>query len=261
MNLETKQKIKKVLENVMDRIIERRTVLEPFNEEEIMNKNPFGFRLVPIEIWKGSKFERSFVTSLGQAIFEQIAKIIAQGTGAEAQNQHDEELIIKTWRIEKIDEILKMQRQSKLIPDWGKETQEILELNNNKFENIKVKFDLYIKRKNGNEEYYSFKTVKPNLDQTEVAKRDMLRMKSGKEESEVFFALPFNPAGEGNNYRKAHSIPYRLFDMDKDECVLIGKELWDKIGEDKYTYLELMNIFEEVGVNYSNKIKKDYLGL
>ena len=88
MNIETRRKIEEHLRKVMKRIVEKRTVQEPFNEEEIKNKNPFGYRLVPIEVWKGSKFERSFVTSLGQGIFEQIAKIIAEGSGAMAENQY-----------------------------------------------------------------------------------------------------------------------------------------------------------------------------
>ena len=72
--------------------------------------NPFGYRLVPVEVWKGSKFERSFVTSLGQGIFEQIAKIIAEGSGAEAKNQYVKEINLNTWQIEQIDSILKKQR-------------------------------------------------------------------------------------------------------------------------------------------------------
>ncbi|EPS51666.1 Type II restriction endonuclease [Clostridium botulinum A1 str. CFSAN002368] len=256
MDNNTREKVENVLSDVMERIIDKRINKEPFKEEEISLKNPFGYRLVPIQIWKGSKFERSFVTSLGQAIFEQIAKIIAEGTGALAVNQYDTNLTINSWRVEKISEILREQRQSKLNPDWKKEVKDILSLTNSKYEDIKVKFDLYIKRQDGKEEYYSLKTVKPNLDQTEVAKRDMLYMKAGKEDSETYFALPFNPAGEGILYRKAHSIPYKLFDMDKDESVLIGSEFWNKVGNDKNTYNELLKLFEKVGNKYSKVIKK-----
>lgn len=261
MDNNTKKRVEKILFDVMDRIIDKRINKEPFNEEEILLKNPFGYRLVPIQIWKGSKFERSFVTSLGQAIFEQIAKVIAEGTGALAINQYDTELTINTWRLEKIDEILKEQRQSKIKPNWESEVEDIVSLNNNKYEDIKVKFDLYIKKQNGQEEYYSFKTVKPNLDQTELAKKSMFYIKAGKENGETYFGLPFNPAGEGNNYRKAHSIPYRIFDMDNDKCVLIGSELWNKIGDNENTYIELLDIFNKVGQKYSDIIKKDYLGL
>ncbi|MEW4901634.1 TdeIII family type II restriction endonuclease [Clostridium tetani] len=59
-------------------------------------------------------------TLLGQAILEQIAKVIAEDTGALAINQYDIKLIINTWRLEKIDEILRAQRQSKIEPNWKK---------------------------------------------------------------------------------------------------------------------------------------------
>ncbi|WP_407845744.1 TdeIII family type II restriction endonuclease [Clostridium tetani] len=69
---------------------------------------------------------------------------MAEDTGALAINQYDIKLIINTWRLEKIDEILRAQRQSKIEPNWKKEVEDILSLNNNKYKDIKVKFDLYI---------------------------------------------------------------------------------------------------------------------
>ncbi len=261
MNIETKKNIEELVSKMMERIIDKRINKEPFKEEDIERANPFGFRLVPIEIWKSAKFERSFVTSLGQAVFEQVAKIIAEGTGAYAENQHDENLTINTWRKEKIDELLISHRSSKKAPCWKDEVSEILSLSNSRYEDLKVKFDLYIRRADGQEEFYSLKTVKPNLDQTEIAKRDMLYTKACKERSEVYFALPFNPAGEGNNYRKVHSIPYKIFDMDSDESVLIGAKFWNKVGQDSNTFNELIEVFENVGQKYSNIIRKDYLGI
>ena len=45
--------------------LNRRTVTEPWNESVERANKPFHFALVPAEVWKGSKFERSFTTSLG----------------------------------------------------------------------------------------------------------------------------------------------------------------------------------------------------
>lgn len=270
MNIETISRVEEHLREVMSRIIEKRTIKEPFNEDEIRNKNPFGYRLVPIEVWKGSKFERSFVTSLGQGIFEQIAKIIAEGSGAIAENQYIKSIRLNSWQLEKIDNILENQRKQKMNskskdkknktkPKTIKEELEILnELDTDRYQDVNVLFDLYIKRKDGKEEYYSLKTVKPNLDQTETAKKDMLRLMTAEKNSEAYFALPYNPAGEGKFYKLAHSIPYKLFDMDNDENVLIGKELWNKIGNDKNTYDELLGIFDKVGEEYIEKIRREY---
>ncbi|GAA0860242.1 TdeIII family type II restriction endonuclease [Clostridium nitritogenes] len=273
MNIETKNKVEEHLREVMKRILEKRTIQEPFNEEDIKNKNPFGYRLVPIEVWKGSKFERSFVTSLGQGIFEQIAKIIAEGSGAVAENQYVKTIRLNSWQIERIDNILDKQRkQRKTVKNKAKdnsnrvktineELEFLRELETDRYQDVNVLFDLYIKRENGMEEYYSLKTVKPNLDQTETAKKDMLRLMTAKENSEAYFALPYNPAGEGEIYKLAHSIPYKLFDMDNDENVLIGKDFWNKIGNDDNTYDELLNIFNKVGEEYIIKIKREYFGI
>lgn len=261
MNQETQGRIREHLSNVMERLIHKRVVEEPFDPAAIARNNPFGWLLVPEEIWKGSKFERSFVTTLGQGIFEQLGKIIAEGTGAHATNQYDSVFTINTWRNERIEEILTAQRASERDSDWNAEVEEVLALNNQNFTEVRVKFDLYVRRADGTEEFYGFKTVKPNLDQTERAKRDMLRMKAGNPDCEVYFALPFNPAGEGNLYRSVHAIPYRLFDMDNTESVLIGAALWNKIGDDPNTYQELLAIFREVGEHYSGVIRRDYLNL
>lgn len=262
MNELTKQRIRDHISPVMERTIRRRIVDEPFSEAEIEASNPFGFRLVPIEVWKGAKFERSFVTTLGQGIFEQMARIVAEGSGATASNQHDTTFTINTWRNEKIDEILTAQRTSQRPPNWDEEVSEILSLNNQNFTEVTVKFDLYIRRQDGSEEFYGLKTVKPNLDQTERAKRDMLRMIAGNPGSEAFFALPFNPAGEGEPYRRArHTIPYKIFRMDEDPCVLIGATFWNKVGDDPNTYSELLDLFSEIGEHYSRIIRRDYFDI
>lgn len=273
MNIETRNKVEEHLRGVMKRILDKRTIQEPFNEDEIKNKNPFGYRLVPIEVWKGSKFERSFVTSLGQGIFEQIAKIIADGSGAFAENQYVKSIRLNSWQVEKIDNILAKQRKQKSnskskakgevikVKTISEELEVLRELETDRYQDVNVLFDLYIKRGEGKEEYYSLKTVKPNLDQTETAKKDMLRLMTAEESAEAYFALPYNPAGEGELYKSAHVIPYKLFDMDNDNNVLIGKSLWDKIGADSNTYNELLDIFDKVGEEYIAKIRNEYFGI
>lgn len=264
MNKETKAKIEEHLNLVMNKIVKRRTIEEPFDEESIKKTNPFGYRLVPVEVWKGSKFERSFVTSLGQGIFEQVAKIIAEGTGANAINQHTEMVKLNTWQVEQIDKILKNQRSQKGnkkvagVKTIKEELEIIRSLDIDRYEEINVLFDLYVERQDGRKEYYSLKTVKPNLDQTEKAKRDILIQMTADENAEAFFALPYNPAGEGEIYKLVHPIPYKLFDIERDSNVLIGKEFWNKIGKSENTYDELISIFEKVGEVYIQRIRKEY---
>lgn len=267
MDKETKQRVRQHVQAVMQRLIEKRTVTEPFHAKDIEKNNPFGFSVVPIEVWKGAKFERSFVTVLGQGIFEQLGKIIAEGTGATAENQYDKTLTINTFRTETIDSIIKKQRakpkkgEKKETPDLSQELNHLASLENEKYERVTVKSDLYIRRRSGQVEYYSFKTVKPNLDQTAEAKKNLLLLNAGDPNCKAYFALPFNPAGEGNLYSKAHKIPNKLFDMDDEQFVLIGSSLWNRIGEDDNTYAELLEIFQEVGEVSKTRIQTEYFDL
>lgn len=263
MNDITKDMVKETLLAVMGEIIDRRVIADPFDEAAIYTKNPFGARLVPMEIWKGSKFERSFVTSLGQSIYEQLGRIIAEGSGAtNVVNQHVEEFQINTFRNERINSILTGHRNNTSRPDWNLEVEGIDSLVHTDMTDVKTISDLFIERPDGSREYYSLKTVKPNLDQTEIAKRDMLRLKAFNTNYGTYFGLPFNPAGEGNAYRDSrHTVPFKIFDMDADESVLIGAELWNKIGNDPNTYQELLEIFEVVGRISSERIRREYLDI
>jgi|SRR5699024_9984793 len=252
----------------MDNKIRALTLDNPFNPDEVERNNPFGFRLVPLEVWQGSKFERSFVTSLGQNIFEQLGKIIAEGTGSFATNQHRTEITINTFQNETIDTIIQQQRRSNgtrrtiQSPNIGDELERLRNLGNQSYISLSIISDLYIERPNGNQEFYSLKTVKPNLDQTAVAKRDLLALRTADPNYESYFVLPYNPAGEGNPYRGAgHGIPRKLFDMEDTNFVLMGSSLWNKIGDSPDTYNELLDIFSEVGRISSERIRREYFGL
>ena len=105
MQQETRERIKERIRDKMNGILNRR--IRELNEDmqELYTRNPFGARLVPEMIWKGSKFERSFVTSFGQGVYEQIAYEIALETGALAQNQHTEIVTINTWQADGFESI------------------------------------------------------------------------------------------------------------------------------------------------------------
>lgn len=259
MNDITRERITQIISPMLDRIIRKRTVLEPVVPERVEREKPFGFRLVPFAIWKASAFERSFVTSLGQIGFEQIAKAIAEDSGAFAETQHRESVVLNSWKIDTINNILQGNRENRRRPNWQEELNEIYNINNPAMQNVDVLFDLYVRRPNGAEEYYSIKTVKPNIDQAEVAKKDMLRIKAAKPECEAYFALPYNPAGEGEDYRRAHTQPYTIFNMDDCNCVLIGAAFWNRLGNNPNTYQELLDVFAEVGQTYSHRITTEFL--
>lgn len=259
MDAKTRKKVKDRVAAKIDAILMRRIDELESDMRNLRERNPFGSRLVPSEIWKGSKFERSFVTSFGQGVYEQVAYEIALGSGAKAENQHSEMVTLNTWQDEAINNLLTEQRGSKKppAPNWQKELDQINSLSNPRHVEVETRFDLYIKRQSGQEEYYSLKTVKANLDQTEIAKRDMLRISIAKPECKAFLALPYNPDGEGKKYKWA--VTKKLFDMNTCPAVLIGSKFWNAVGDDPNTFKELLEIFDEIGADYYSKIKHDYL--
>lgn len=264
MNANTRRLVREHITSAMDRKINALTIDNPFDERDVEAKNPIGYRIVPIEVWKGSKFERSFVTTLGQGIFEQLGKIIARGTGAFAENQYQQAITLNTFQTQTIEQNLERQSQGRRteIPDISREIEDLRNLTIDSNINTTVISDLFIRRNNGTEEFYSFKTVKPNKDQTIAAKKNLLYLKLGLPQCKAYFSLPYNPAGDGNSYLlQDHRIPCKWFNMDDTKFVLIGSSLWNKIGDDPNTYNELIQIFDEVGVNTKRRIRREYLGL
>ncbi|EQF22411.1 mjaII restriction endonuclease family protein [Clostridioides difficile CD160] len=55
--------------------------------------------------------------------------------------------------------------------------------------------------------------------------------------------LDENAKGKGDLYNNVHQIPYKLFDVETDSNVLIGTELWNKIGANEHAYDELIYIY------------------
>ena len=269
MNENTRQRIMNHILSSMNEKIRKLTIENPFDARSVEEKNPFGFRLVPTEVWIGSKFERSFVTTLGQGIFEQIGRMVAEGSGAFAENQYRKEITINTFQNETIDMIIEDQTSSRggnrgriAAPNLHDELERIGQLSNRSTLDLSIISDLYVRRPNGHEEYYSLKTVKPNIDQTAKAKRNLLLLRTFNPSCEAFLALPYNPAGEGNSYNRAeHSLPKRLFNMDDTDFVLMGSSFWNKLGDDPQTFNELLDIFAEVGQVSSQRIRREYFGL
>ena len=108
---------------------------------------------------------------------------------------------------------------------------------------VTVKSDLFV-LKNAVKCYYSLKTVKPNIDQTQVAKSDMLKLKCIDPNCEVYYALYYNPYGsKRSDYN--WTPPNSIFNMKTDSCVLIGDEYWAHLGGSG-TYEEILKIFKSL---------------
>src|SRR3989344_8720055 len=75
-NQKMKTAINSVIRTMMDRIMDKVLVTDPFIVDEHHAKKPLYASLVPDEIFKGSHFERRFVTPFGNA-WEKLAIVAA----------------------------------------------------------------------------------------------------------------------------------------------------------------------------------------
>lgn len=236
MDQATKNQAKKIIRDCVLRTINRM-------EGKITHK-PFHEALLTAEIVKASSFERSFSTSFGQGPVESISQIVIEGTGAKCIRQKESTIDFYKGSEDEINRILASLREGQTKPNWQREISRITAIKRGDIVVKRVISDIWFERA-GIENYISLKTVMPNLDQTEIAKKEMLFLKAHNPEYKTFFALFYNPGGE-NRIDYNWSIPFKLLDMHNDECVLIGREYWDYIGGPG-TYTELLELFAEIG--------------
>lgn len=108
--------------------------------------------------------------------------------------------------------------------------------------------------KDGIDNYMSIKTVKPNIDQTAVAKQDCLHLVMANPNCNAYFGLPYNPFGE-NREDYSFNPPMGIFDFRHDPVVLIGADMWDTVGGEG-CYNEILEIANQVGIETKEKISR-----
>ena len=236
MKTETKEQIREIILECVNNTIIRISSNSTFR--------PFHEALLSKELINAAAFERSFSTSFGQGPVEKISQIVAVENGGTVVRQKETMVNVYKGAVDQIDRIMSDLRGGIRKPDWKKEVKTILAVTKGDTDVRRVISDLYIK--NGDlETYISIKTVKPNLDQTEIAKKDMLLLKAHDPKCVTYFGLFYNPGGP-NRADYNWTMPFKLFNMHKDECVLIGEDYWDTLGG-KGTYESLIEVFKDVG--------------
>jgi len=233
----TRKKIEEILESCVSRALE--------GSKKKKSHRPFHVSLLTEEVVKASAFERSFSTSFGQGPVEEISLLIALDSGFQAKRQKETQVNVYKGAIDEIERICSSLRSGERSPNWNNEVKKITAYQKGDTEVRRVISDLWL-MKDGIETFVSIKTVKPNLDQTEIAKKDLLLLKAHNPQYRTFFGLFYNPGGP-NRSDYNWKIPFKIFDMINDSCVLIGKEYWNSLGNNDSTYEELLSIFESVG--------------
>ena len=248
----------------MERVMERVLITDPFIKEKHHSKKPLYAALVPDEIFKGSHFERRFVTPFG-GVWEKLAYVVSKEYHGNCQIGHTINGEIGSESLRRIQEVLNKLEHSKkgknkIKPDWKSEL-EYIKNGGGKLIPTSVVCDIFIESEKTSYKYaFELKGPLPNSDQTKVSKEKMFKLLA-MENSKVdfsFYALPYNPYGNKEDYN--WSFPLRWFDMKNDESVLIGNEFWELIGG-KGTYKNFVDIINNLGLDYKERIYKEFLGI
>ncbi len=119
---------------------------------------------------------------------------------------------------------------------------------------MKKRVDLFVKTKDGVEQYFELKSAKPNINEfTGIKKQllDWIAMRGSvdpKVKIKTYVAIPYNPY-EPEPYDRW--TLQGLFDLDQE--VLVGNEFWDFLGG-QGTYEDLLQVFEEAGIELRSEI-------
>ena len=122
---DVRRRLGQVFSATVLRTLERRTVSEPWDEAAEKVQKPFHHALVPATVWKGSKFERSFVTSLG-SMWEVAAVELGDALQGWAAKGHSYSGEIHTAQLHVIQSILNDLEARRRRPDWDSEIAEVL---------------------------------------------------------------------------------------------------------------------------------------
>lgn len=257
--------IQAVIKEMMDRVMNKVLREDPFIKEKHKAKTPLYAALVPDEIFKGSHFERRFVTPFGK-VWERLAVVAANEGLGYGVTDYTIRGTVRKERLRRISEILNRLEhpepgKERIRPDWNRELEYILR-GRGAMIPVQVVCDVYAEARNTDNKRYAFelKAPLPNSDITKVSKEKILKLYSmdPPQIDGAYYALPYNPYGRKENY--AWSFPSRWLNMREDPVVLIGDEFWEKIGG-LGTYQAFIDAVNEIGEQYKERIYREYLGI
>ena len=189
MNQRYHNLIAQEFQNCVDNTIRRIT-----NRDD--DYRPFHAALLSEDVLFWSAFERSFSTSFGQRVIEEVAKLVVLSNGADsAERQHITNIRIDQAYEDAIHRHMQDLRMHRGHSSWNQTLNHILATpRSGQIEELRVISDLWW-RKDGVDNFISLKTVKPNIDQTAVAKEDCLHLSVAIPNCHTYFGLPYNPFG------------------------------------------------------------------
>jgi hypothetical protein len=204
-----------------------------------------------------SSFERSLSASLGKA-FDYIAADIARATYGNGEHDYVLTGTIASGTLGQIETIVMRYKQRVgAQPNTAAELAELKPIieGNQPNETRSVKSDVYFVDHEGIENYLEIKTAWPNYDQCFAMKTRILTIHAIRhgqfDRVRALAVFPHNPNGLKGPYAWP---PLRYFldpqhDWAARGAPLMGKGLWDFVGNSADTYDELLDCFYEVSVD------------
>ena len=256
--------VRNIVSYMMDNVMDAVLVQDPFILEQFYAQKPLYAALVPNEIFKGSHFERRFVTRFGNA-WERLAVEVGSINHGKCLKGYTIDGTVGDESLRRIQEVLNRLEHStggvkKAKPNWNDELEYILAGGGNPLP-VSVVCDIFIASKKTKNNYaFELKAPLPNSDQTKVSKEKMFKLLAMNEHpvDYAYFALPYNPYVNKKDY--SWSFPNRWFDMKNDSAVLIGDEFWNLIGGNG-TYKMFIDEINKLGKGYKERIYREFLGI
>ena len=258
------QEIEDLIRAMMDGLMEKVLVTDPFDSKKHQREKRLYAALVPDEVFVGSHFERRFVTPFGK-VWENMMAVIGKNAQGFAETDYRINGQIPQGCLERIQVTLdrlehrgRKKNAERVRPNWNAELAHI-QAGRGKLVDATVISDVFISSsRTAPGMSFEFKAPQPNSDQTKVTKEKIFKLHCmrPKPVKAAYFALPYNPYGERKDYNWTH--PMRWFDMRNDPCVLMGEELWDMVGGSG-TYEMIFRVVERVGRHYRQRIRNEYL--
>lgn len=191
------------------------------------------------------KRERSVVTKMGQALYPELARVIALGRYNDVGRERVIEGELPTDVVNLIGRIVRELRNGQRRPDHAREMDELRAADwMTEPVPIRVIADLFIGDYADGPLFAEIKAPRPNLDICAETKTKILTFESllTGERARGYFGFPYNPFVTRSAY--GHGITRRIMDMDAE--VLIADEFWDAIGG-LGTFAALLALVDQVG--------------
>lgn len=226
---------------------------------EIRQAKPFQAAMFGEEALLYAKQERTVVTNMGKQLFPGLARTIAMDSYTDVRSEYSIEEEIDSGSLAQINTIVAELRQGgkkknrKRIPNHAEETELIQSSRNGMIATTRVIADLYVGDHDEGPLFMEIKTPMPNIDVCAQSKHKILVFEElrRKEKGRGYLAFAYNPYITRDKYK--WSITKVVMDLENE--VLIGSEMWDKLGGPG-TFSELLKVLEEVGEMKRKELKE-----